>query len=157
MKLEKRKPSGREKNEEAIQLLENLRQQLYSPNLTIVRQSAFHLSWLQEDGLDILKEALLSSTSKKTKNAATYGLRKMRGRMAKMAIDVLKEGTKHPNHITVSICENALSVLNQKGKKRRPFVNKKRHHSPRFEIRDIPPKSPRKFSKSRRPIRHSIQ
>jgi hypothetical protein len=156
MKLEKRKPSGREKDEDAIRLLEKLRQQLYFPNLTAIRQSAFHLSWLQEDGLDILKEALFSNSSRKTKSAAAYGLRKMRGRMAKMAIEVLKEGTKHSNNITATTCENALKVLNQKGKKKRPSSKKKRHR-PRFEIRDIPAKNKKKTSRSRRYMRHSIQ
>jgi hypothetical protein len=51
MKLEKRQPSGREKDEASIELLAKLRDQLYVSNISTVRQSAFHLSWMQEDGL----------------------------------------------------------------------------------------------------------
>ena len=81
MRLEKRQPSGREKDRPRSSCLEKLREQLYSSNISTVRQSAFHLSWMQEDGLDILREALLVSTSRRAKSAAAYGLRKMRGRM----------------------------------------------------------------------------
>ena len=75
MRLEKRKPSGREKDEASLQLLEKLREQLYGSNLTIIRQSAFNLSWMQEDGFDILKEALFGTARRATKGAAAYGLR----------------------------------------------------------------------------------
>lgn len=148
MRLEKRKPSGREKDEASLQLLEKLREQLYGSNLTIIRQSAFNLSWMQEDGLDILKEALLLDTPRRTKGAATYGLRKMRGRMTKPARDVLVEGTTSHNQGTAEISRNALRVMEQKkaGKTRRP-----RKPSPtRFEIRDLPPKGPKAFNKSAR-------
>ena len=95
MKLAKRQLTGREKDEAAVQLLEELREQLHMGNLTVVRQTAFHLSWLQEDGFEILKEGLFSKESpRKTKNAASYGLRKMRGRMAKPALEMLKQGAE---------------------------------------------------------------
>jgi hypothetical protein len=154
MRLEKRKPSGREKDEASLQLLEKLREQLYSSNLTIVRQTAFNLSWLQEDGLDILREALLLDSSRKTKGAATYGLRKMRGRMRKPARDVLVEGTTGHDPITAETCRNALRVMDQKkpsGKFRKP----RRPSSPRFEIRDLPAKGAKTFNKSKRFFGHS--
>jgi len=155
MKLEKRVPSGREKDEASLQLLEKLREQLYSSNLTVLRQSAFNLSWLQEDGLDILREAMLSpEASRKTKGAASYGLRKMRGRMRKPAREVLSEGTRSSDPGTVEISRNALRVLEQKkqgGKHKRP-----RKPSPaRFEIRDLPPKGQKTLNKSRRFFGHS--
>ena len=81
MKLERRKPSGREKNEASIKLLEQLRERLHSDETSSARRAAFNLSWMQEDGLDILKEALFSNSPKKTKTAVAYGLRCMHGRM----------------------------------------------------------------------------
>ena len=39
MKLEKRTPSGREKDEASVKLLAKLREQLYSSNVSTVRQS----------------------------------------------------------------------------------------------------------------------
>jgi len=147
MRLEKRVPSGREKDEASIQLLEKLREQLYSSNLTVLRQSAFNLSWLQEDGLDVLKEAMLSPvSSRKTKGAASYGLRKMRGRMRMPAKAVLIEGTKSTDPSTAEISRNAIRVMEQKrpaGKHRRP-----RKPAPaRFEIRDLPPKGQKTLNK----------
>jgi hypothetical protein len=154
MRLEKRKPSGREKDEASLQLLEKLREQLYSSNLTIVRQTAFNLSWLQEDGLDILREALLLESSRKTKGAAAYGLRKMRGRMRKPARDVLVEGSTTRDSVTSETCRNALRVMDQKkssGKFRKP----RRPSSPRFEIRDLPAKGAKTLNKSKRFFGHS--
>jgi len=137
MRLEKRQPSGREKDEAAIELLEKLREQLYSSNVSTVRQSAFHLSWMQEDGLDILREALLVSTSRRAKSAAAYGLRKMRGRMRKRAEETLVEGTAHPDPATAEISRNALNVLKKgKGAGKRP--TRPRPRGGKFEIREVP-------------------
>jgi hypothetical protein len=154
MRLEKRKPSGREKDEASLQLLEKLREQLHSSNLTVVRQTAFNLSWLQEDGLDILKEALLLESSRKTKGAASYGLRKMRGRMRKPARDVLVEGTTSRDPLTAETCRNALRVMDQK-KPSGKFKKPRRSGSPRFEIRDLPPKGAKTYTKSKRFFGHS--
>jgi len=160
MKLEKRIPSGREKDQAAIELLERLREQLYSPNITIVRKSAFNLSWLQEDGLDILKEALFMDDSPhKTKCAAAYGLRKMRGRMKRMARQVLLEGTQSTNPEIAEVCLNALKVWDQKKTPAPPRPKAKRRKKqkrPRFEIRDIPQKGPaaNRSKRSGRPANH---
>jgi len=136
MKLEKRQPSGREKDEASVQLLEKLREQLYSSNISTVRQSAFHLSWMQEDGLDILKEALLVSTSRRAKSAAAYGLRKMRGRMRKRAEETLVEGTAHQDPATAQISRNALNILKKgKGAAKRPARPRPKG---KFEIREVP-------------------
>ncbi|MGE5294233.1 MAG: hypothetical protein ACM3VT_05340 [Solirubrobacterales bacterium] len=156
MKLEKRQPSGREKDQASIELLDRLREQLYSSNISTVRQSAFRLSWMQEDGLDILREALLVSTSRRAKSAAAYGLRKMRGRMKKRAEETLVEGTTNPDRATAEIARNALVVI-KKGKaapKRPPRPAVKRPG--KFEIRDVPGKEhPRRQPhRGRRPDDH---
>jgi len=68
---------------------------------------------MQEDGLEILKGALFGSLPVTTKNAAAYGLRKMRGRMKKMALEVLTQGLKHREGSTRDVCRNALQLLGQ--------------------------------------------
>jgi hypothetical protein len=145
MKLEKRKPSGREKDQAAVKLLEKLREQLHSSNSSTARRAAFTLSWMQEDGLDILKEALYGDTTRRTKGAATYGLRKMRGRMRKIALDALAEGSKHSDRETAHVCGNALAVLKQKSPRKSAPARKKRRA--KFEIRDV---SARSMPKKRR-------
>lgn len=139
MRLEKRQPSGREKDEASIELLEKLREQMYSTNISTVRQSAFHLSWMQEDGLEILREALLGDTPRRAKSAAAYGLRKMRGRMKKKAEETLVEGTTSSDRLTSELSRNALMVI-KKAKtapKRPPRPTGKT--GGKYEIRDIPP------------------
>jgi len=143
MRLEKRPLSGREKDDEAIELLEKLREQLFFANLTVARQTAFNLSWLQEDGMEILQEALLSSSSsRRARGAAAYGLRKMRGRMRKPAHDTLKDGARNPNRAIAQVCKNALSVLDGTHVPHKP--GGRRRPRPRFEIRDMPPRGNRR-------------
>ena len=142
MKLNKRIPSGREKDEASIVLLTQLREKLYSEQIGSARRAAFNLSWMQEDGLDILKEALFSRAYKRTKCAAAYGLRKMRGRMGKIALDVLSQGLKYPDKDTTAVCRNALLVL--KGMAPKKSFNKKNNHTGNFEIRHIPDKKRRR-------------
>lgn len=113
MQLGRRKPSGREKNEAAVKLLERLREQLHSSNPSTRRQAAFCLSWMQEDGLEILQEALFSRFPIKVRNAAAYGLRKMRGRMKKMALQLLRQGLRDGDIHTKQVCKNALLRLGQ--------------------------------------------
>lgn len=139
MKLEKRKPSGREKDQASIKLLEKLREQLYSSNTSAIRQSAFSLSWMQDDGVEILKEALFSNAARKTKSAAAYGLRKMQGRMKKIALEALSEGLKHSDSTTVEVCENALLIL-KKNKTQAKLPSKGKTKTHKFEIRQIPEK-----------------
>ena len=115
MKLERRKPSGREKDERSIRVLEQLREKLYSEHIPTARRTAFNLSWMQEDGLDILKEALLGGAARRTKAAATYGLRKMQGRMKSMALDVLQQGLEGRDRNTQAVCQRALALVNGRG------------------------------------------
>jgi hypothetical protein len=136
MRLDKRKLSGREKDEAAVQLLSQLREQLYCSNVSTVRQTAFNLSWMQEDGLDILKEALMGNGPRRAKSAAAYGLRKMRGRMRKLAEEVLVQAISHPDPKTAEIAGNALVVLKRgKGAGRR--FGRPRPRGGKFEIREI--------------------
>jgi len=118
MRLRKREISGREKDEASIRLLEQLRERLYSDDSSSARRAAFNLSWMQEDGLDILKEALFSGASKRAKSAAAYGLRKVHGRMKKMALEIFKEGLTYANRGTRDVCKNALSLVKRKAKGR---------------------------------------
>jgi hypothetical protein len=113
MKSERRKPSGREKDEASIRLLEKLREQLYSFNPSVRRQAAFHLSWMQEDGLEILKDALFGDFSATAKNAAAYGLRKMRGRMKKMSLEVLEQGLRQRDSAAREVCRRALLLMGE--------------------------------------------
>jgi len=161
--LEKRKPSGREKDEASIRLLAQLREKLYSEHIGTARRAAFNLSWMQEDGLDILKEALFSSAARRTKSAAAYGLRKMRGRMEKIALEVLSQGLQHFDSSTAKVCENALLVLKSRAteglsskiKAGQPAGSKagKLAATGKFEIKQVPTKS--RASKTRRNINRS--
>ncbi len=138
MELEKRELSGREKDEASIKLLRKLGEQLYSSDASNRRRAAYKLSWMQEDGLDILKAVLFGDCPAHTKNAAAYGLRKMRGRMKNMALEILGQGLKCRDTSTREICRNALQLLGQKVPKkvvpRKPPVS-------HLAIREIPRKS----------------
>ena len=63
MESEKQTLTGREKDEAAIKLLKKLKEQLSSSDASNRRKAAFNLSWMQEDGLEILKEALTGNSS----------------------------------------------------------------------------------------------
>lgn len=133
MKLEKRKPSGREKDEAAIELLEKLRERLFSENVSTARLAAFNLSWMQEDGLDIFKEVLFGDFPRTAKKAAAYGLRSMQGRMKKMATEVLTEGQTHSDRTTRDACAKALFLM-KGGKGAKPSPRgKRRPGKPRIQ------------------------
>jgi hypothetical protein len=111
MNSEKRKLSGQEKDQASIRILEKLREQLHSSNPSVRRQAAFHLSWMQEDGLEILREVLFGDFHAATKNAAAYGLRKMHGRMKKMSLDVFGQGLRQNDSDTREVCRRALLLM----------------------------------------------
>ncbi len=113
MKLEERKPSGREKDQAAVERLAELREKLHSDDISTARKAAFGLSWMQEDGLDIFVEALFGSFPRTAKQAAAYGLRSMNGRMRKMAEEVLTRGLSHSNRITKETCAKSLLLMKQ--------------------------------------------
>ena len=136
--MEKRELSGREKDEASIKLLRKLREQLYSSDASIRRRAAYKLSWMQEDGLDILKAVLFGNCPVPSKNAAAYGLRKMRGRMKKMSLEVLEEGLKHRDNAIKGICRNALQMLGQKVPK---MAAPKKPPVSHLAIRELPNKN----------------
>jgi len=148
MEFEKRVLSGREKDEASIKLLRKLRELLYSSDASNRRRAAYKLSWMQEDGLDILQAALFGNRPVPTRNAAAYGLRKMRGRMKKISLEVLQKGLKHHDTSTREICRNALQLLGQKVPKK---VVPKKPPVSHLTIREIPRKSsPRRRVVNRR-------
>jgi hypothetical protein len=141
MRVEQRKVSGREKSEEAIKHLEKLRERLFFGDASARRCAAFKLSWMQEDGLDILKEILFGADAPVTaKYAAGYGLRSMNGRMKKMALDVLTEGLNHPNRGVREVCSHTLRLLTEKVEGKTP--SRAETKASRFTIRDIPRRTP---------------
>ena len=106
--------SDREKQEAAIRLLRKLGEQLQSSDASTRRRAAYNLSWMQEDGLQILKGVLFGNFHVTAKNACAYGLRNMRGRMKKVAMEVLEQGLKHRDSSTKQVCRNALQLLGHK-------------------------------------------
>jgi hypothetical protein len=111
MKSEEQKSSAQEKDEASIELLRQLTRKLCSSDISTARQAAFNMSWMQEDGLAILTETLLGNYSRTTKKAAAYGLRSMKGRMRKMASEVLEQGLKHRDRTTKAACVKALFLM----------------------------------------------
>ncbi|HUT29527.1 MAG TPA: hypothetical protein VMX13_07035 [Sedimentisphaerales bacterium] len=154
MKLEKRKPSGREKDEAAVELLSQLREKLHAGDISSARRAAHNLSWMQEDGLDILKEALSGDFPRTDKKAAAYGLRNMHGRMKKMALEALNEGLKHPNRITKEACQKALQLLG--GEVPEKARSKRKPRRGRFNIKEVPsarrtrPRAPQRGTRTNR-------
>jgi hypothetical protein len=124
MKFEERKSTGREKDKAAIELLRQLTRKLCSNDITTARLAAFNLSWMQEDGLAILTQVLLGDFSRTSKKAAAYGLRSMKGRMKKMALEVLEQGLKHRDRTTKAACVKALSLMKGAGAKKGQSVEK---------------------------------
>jgi hypothetical protein len=145
MTLQERRPSGREKDEAAVALLAQLRQKLHAQEISAARKAAFNLSWMQEDGLEILTEALFGGFARDTKRAAAYGLRSMNGRMRKLAMETLEKGLTHSNRITKEACTKSLLLMKegpapkkayfQRGPKpRRPGIREFRQRGPaRFD------------------------
>jgi hypothetical protein len=107
---ESKKTPGEQKAQTTIQILKPLREKLYCGDVSRARRAAHNLSWMQEDGLEIFRQALLSDASGATKNAAGYGLRHMQGRMKKAAIEVLRQGLRYPDPMTRDISRKALQM-----------------------------------------------
>ena len=135
-------------SEESAKALEHLGQKLCSDNSSIARKSAYNLSWLQEDGLEVLKKALFTNNSRRTKHASAYGMRSMRGRMKKQALEVLEEGLRHSNSIVRDICNEAMRIMKGQGKAK-GVTGKSQQGGSKPAIRSIPRKR-----RSRPPIHH---
>ena len=103
--------SDQEQHDAAVELLGKLKKKLHSDDITTARRAAHRLSWMQEDGLAILRAALFGSHPRTAKKAAAYGMRSMKGRMKKLAMEILEEGLKHRNPTTKAVCEKALFLM----------------------------------------------
>ncbi|MBN1796849.1 MAG: hypothetical protein JW804_09275 [Sedimentisphaerales bacterium] len=150
MKLPKRKPTGREKDEESIKLLEELREKLHCDNSSVARRAAFELSWKQEDGIEILGEALFSKSSLRAKSAACYGLRNMHGRMRKLSMIVINKGAESNDRNIRQTCKKALELIEQSPSRR--SKPKKKHKEKKYEIREV---RPRRHKKPKRRVSHT--
>ncbi len=139
------------RDEATIEKLKQLRQKLMSPDISRARVAGFQLSWLQEDGMAVLQEALLGNYSQTAKRAAAYGLRSMRGRMKKVAVEVLEKGLTHQDRTTRDVCKTSLGLMRGeitiKPPKRKPRPGGKRPQSrapqnkgaqSKREIRSVP-------------------
>jgi len=114
MTLDNGKSSQRQRDKATIELLRKLREELLSDDISTARLAAFNLSWKQEDGLAILTEVLFGNYPRTAKKAAAYGLRSMKGRMQKMASEVLKQGLRHRDRTTKAAYIKSISLM--KGK-----------------------------------------
>ena len=135
MELDEKRPGGVEKDAEAIEKLRQLREKLLSDNISTARVAGHNLSWMQEDGLAILKEALFGDYSRDTKKAAAYGLRSMHGRMKKLAAEVLEQGLEHRDRTTRDACAKSIAIM--KGEVPKKSGSDKRSGSGKFRIKDI--------------------
>jgi hypothetical protein len=142
MKLQERKPSGREKDAAAVALLAQLRERLHSQEISLARKAAFNLSWMQEDGLDILLEALFGSFPRDTKKAAAYGLRSMNGRMRKLAEEALTKGLASPNRLTKDACAKSLQLMKEGPAPQKPSFQKKFQRPRRPGVREFRDRGP---------------
>jgi len=139
MESETNKEIDEQKEQAAKELMEKLKVQLFSSNASVRRRAAFNLSWMQEDGLEILRSTFIGDFPETAKNAAAYGLRKMQGRMKNKALDVFKEGLREKNTLTGEISRNALVLLGYKIPKE--YLPDKKPDR-KFRINSIPGKNP---------------
>jgi hypothetical protein len=132
----KREISSRQNDDAAIKLLAQLKEKLHSGDMSKARRAAHNLSWMQDAGFDILKQALLNKSSIGTKIAAAYGLRCMRGRMRKTVLEVLLQGLQSPNDNTRRVCTKTALMLT--GKTQTKSVSESDQGSKKFKLREIP-------------------
>lgn len=130
--------SERQRDAATIELLKKLREKLFVDHISTARVAAYNLSWLQEDGLAILKEALFGNYSRNAKKAAAYGLRNMKGRMKKLAAEALEQGLNHTDRTTQAACLKSLQLM------RGEITGKEKPRSrpggrPHRRIQDAPP------------------
>jgi hypothetical protein len=111
MTFDNSKSPQRQRDEASVELLRKLREKLLSDDISTARLAAFELARKQEDGLAILTEALFGNYPRTAKKAAAYGLRSMKGRMQKMALEVLKQGLKHRDRTTKAACVKSISLM----------------------------------------------
>lgn len=100
-----------ERDPETIEKLKKLAGQLFTSNMDSARVAAHNLAWMQDDGLAILKQALFGDYPQDTKKAAAYGLRKMNGRMKKLAFEVLQQGLTSNDRVTKAACVKSIQLI----------------------------------------------
>lgn len=135
------KPSERQRDPATLELLKKLREKLLANHISTARVAAYRLSWLQEDGLAILKEILFGRYPRTAKKASAYGLRNMKGRMKKLAIETLEQGLNHTDRTTQAACLKSLQLMRGeitgKEKPQRPHSSRRRiHNTPQNRDRD---------------------
>jgi len=142
-----------DKKEASVELLRTLRTKLVSGNISDARAAAHNLSWLQEDGLAVLKEALFGDYPRAVKQAAAYGLRKFNGRMTKLALEVLEQGQQHGDRVTREACEKSLLLLKGQNHEtpvgRRPLSGSRRIAEVPRRGRQMKSPVPKRFSGNR--------
>lgn len=109
--MESHNQPDRVRDAQTIAQLKDLSQKLFSDDINQARLAAHQLSWMQEDGFTILKLGLFGRYPRNTKKAAAYGLRSMKGRMKKAAVDLLKEGLNDRDRTTKAACKKALQLM----------------------------------------------
>jgi hypothetical protein len=111
MNTENQNQPERVRDAATIAKLKDLSQKLFSDDINKARLAAHELSWMQEDGFTLLKLGLFGRYSRNTKKAAAYGLRNMKGRMRKMAVELLTEGLKDRDRTSKAACKKALQLM----------------------------------------------
>ncbi len=147
MKSDEKISSEKERDEASVEQLRQLTRKLCSNDITTARLAGYNLSWMQEDGLAILTETLLGNYSRTTKKAAAYGLRSMKGRMKKMALEVLEQGLRHRDRTTKAACVKALSLM--KGGTPKKDGSQSKSKSSRAQIKEIQKRHKRKTEDKR--------
>jgi len=132
MKNDPQNQTDRVRDAQTIAQLKDLSQKLFSDDINQARLAAHQLSWMQEDGFTILKLGLFGHYSRNTKKAAAYGLRSMKGRMKKAAVDLLTEGLNDRDRTTKAACKKALQLMKilPPSPERRPRSGSKRPARP---------------------------
>ena len=128
----------RQNDEESIRVLKELTKKLCSNDITAARLAAHNLSWMQEDGLAILANILNGDFTRTSKKAAAYGLRSMKGRMRKLAVEVLQKGLKSRDRTTKAACIKALSLMDKSAPAKNDSETKSQ--TPQHRIHEIPRK-----------------
>ncbi|MFC1781298.1 HEAT repeat domain-containing protein [Planctomycetota bacterium] len=140
MSTDEKKPTAQARDQAAIEKLRQLTKNLCSNDINTARLAAFNLSWMQDDGLAILTQTLTGDFSRTTKKAAAYGLRSMKGRMKKLATEVLEQGLKHQDRTTKAACIKALAIM--RGETAPKENSGKNHRNNRTNIKEVQNKTP---------------
>jgi hypothetical protein len=132
MNKEPQNQTERVRDAQTIAQLKELSQKLLSDDINQARLAAHRLSWMQEDGFTLLKLGLFGRYSRNTKKAAAYGLRSMKGRMKKAAIELLTEGLRDRDRTTKAACKKALQLMKilPPSPERKPKPGSRRPQSP---------------------------